>query len=136
MPRDCRYRGAMQSREIPEDVVDDQRGVRHIDNVVFVCRAAGIVVHHVSHRHLATRVAPLERSALYCWVKSSLNVILDEELVGLARHPETLAIEVAMEVVDRLPTDDPAIAGGDLGDESVVIDLISVAEQTVLLARH
>ena len=63
-------------------------------------------------------------------------MILDEEIIGFARHPETLAVEVTTEVVDRLPTDDPTITGGDLGDESVVIDLISVAEQTILLARH
>src|SRR5689334_7524430 len=66
IPRDRHYRGARQSREVPEDVVDDHRGVRRIDNVVLVCLAAGIVVHHVSYWRLATCVAPLERSALYC----------------------------------------------------------------------
>src|SRR5258708_7300840 len=101
---------------------------------MFIRRAALIIVHHKAPSNRPASVAPGHRGPLDRGLQPPFHVVLDILSAVLAGHSETLAVELAPEVIHILSTDDPASMPGDLLDEPVVFGLPPIAEQPILLA--
>src|SRR5690242_10553093 len=133
-PRDGRRRGMGKRREPPEDVIDHQSRMWLVLQQMHKRGAMPVVVHEIAPRDRPARIAAAHRCTVQGRQHATDDMVLNVEPAVLASHAELLAVELAAEIVDAAPADDPARMLRNVADELIMLILPFVAEQPVLLA--